>query len=141
MNSGATFELGVRDRKRLAARLAVGTNARPLAIRTLDGEIELPTPARRAIEQVLAELAAGNAVHVLGDEHDMTTQEVAELLGLSRTFVVRLVDDGKFAGHFAGSHRRVRAADAFAYQRQRQVRLAGVEAITAADIAAGVPYH
>jgi hypothetical protein len=52
-----------------------------------------------------------------------------------------LIDDGKLAGHFVGSHRRVRAADAFAYQRQRQVRLAGVEAITAADIAAGVPYH
>jgi excisionase family DNA binding protein len=141
MNSGMTFELGVRDRKRLAARLAAGTNARPLAIRTSDGEIDLPAPARRAVEQVLAELAAGNAVHVVGDEHDMTTQEVADLLRLSRTFVVRLIDEGKLAAHFAGSHRRIRAADAFAYQRHRQSRLAGVEAITAADIAAGVPYH
>jgi hypothetical protein len=63
---------------------------------TADGEIDLPAPVRRAIEQVLTELAAGNAVHVLGDEHDMTTQEVAELLGLSRTFVVRLIDDGNW---------------------------------------------
>lgn len=141
VNDSITFELGVRDRKRLAARLAVGADARPLAIRTPDGEIDLPAPARRAVEQLLTELAAGNAVHVLADDHDMTTQDVAELLGLSRTFVVRLIDQGKLSAHFAGSHRRVRAADAFAYARHRQARLDGVAAITAADIAAGVPYH
>ena len=49
----------------------------------------------------------------------MTTQEVAELLGLSRTFVVRLIDTGTLNAHFAGSHRRVRAANALAYARQR----------------------
>ncbi len=141
VGDSVTFELGARDRKRLAARLAVGTDARPLAIRTPDGEIDLPAPARRAVEQLLTELAAGNAVHVLADEHDMTTQEVAELLGLSRTFVVRLIDEGKITAHFAGSHRRMRAADAVALARQRQARLDGVAAITAADVAAGVPFH
>jgi hypothetical protein len=59
VSDSLTFELGVRDRKRLAARLAVGTDARPLAIRTPDGEIDLPAPARRAVEQLLTELAAG----------------------------------------------------------------------------------
>ena len=75
------------------------------------------------------------------DDHDMTTQEVAELLGLSRTFVVRLIDTGKLNAHFAGSHRRVRAADALAYARQRQAKLEGVASITTADVAIGVPYH
>ena len=73
--------------------------------------IDLPAPARHAVEQLLTELAAGSAVHVLADDHDMTTQEVAKLLGLSRTFVVRLIDTGKLTAHFAGTHRRVRAAD------------------------------
>ena len=49
----------------------------------------------------------------------MTTQEVAELLGLSRTFVVRLIDTGTLNAHFAGSLRRVRAANSLAYARQR----------------------
>lgn len=136
------FKLGVRDRKRLAGRLTMGADTRPLAIRTPGGEIDLPVPARRSVEQLLTELAAGSTVHVVvADDHDMTTQQVAELLGLSRTFVVRLIDNGKLTAHFAGSHRRVRAADALAYARQRQARLQGVAAITAADSAVGVPYR
>jgi excisionase family DNA binding protein len=63
----------------------------------------------------------------------MTTQDVAELLGLSRTFVVRLIAEGRLRP-FAGSHRRVRASDAFAYARHRPTRLDGVAATTAADI-------
>ena len=73
--------------------------------------------------------------------HDMTTQDLAEVLGLSRTFVVHLIDEGKLTAHFAGSHRRVRAADALAYARHRQARLDGVAVIAAADIAVGAPYH
>ena len=136
-----TFKLGVRDRKRLAGRLAIGADTRPLAIRTPNGEIDLPEPARRAVEKLLTELAAGSTVHVFADDHGMTTQEVAELLGLSRTFVVRLIDTGKLTAHFVGTHRRVRAADALAYAGQRQARLQGVAAITAADNAVGVPYR
>ena len=135
------FKLGVRDRKRLGGRLAMGADTRPLAIRTPGGEIDLPVPARRSVEQLLTELAAGSTVHVVADDHDMTTQQVAELLGLSRTFVVRLIDNGKLTAYFAGSHRRVRAADALAYARQRQARLQGVAGITAADSAVGVPYR
>lgn len=50
----------------------------------LNGVIDLPAPVRHAVEQLLTELGAGSAVHVLADDHDMTTQEVAKLLGLAR---------------------------------------------------------
>jgi excisionase family DNA binding protein len=141
MTDSATFELGTRDRKRLSARLTGERPTRPLAIRTADGEIDLPAPARRAVEQLLTELAAGHAVHVVTDSQDLTTQEVAELLGLSRTFVVRLIDAGKIPAHLAGTHRRVRTADALAYARHRQEQLDSVERITHADIAVGVAYR
>lgn len=42
-------------------------------------------------------------MHVLADDHDLTTAEAAEL-GLSRTFVVRLIDDGVIPAHCAGTH-------------------------------------
>lgn len=104
------FELSTRDRKRLAARLAASNDAPPVALRTAAGtDIELPAPARQAVKQLLAELAAGNAVHVLADEHDLTTQEVAGLLGLSRTFGVRLIDNGTLPAHHAGTHYAVAA--------------------------------
>ncbi len=72
-------------------------------------------------------------MHVLVDDKDLTTQEAAELLGLSRTFVVRLIVRGKLAALFAGSHRRVRTAEALAYARRRQARLAAVERNVLAD--------
>jgi excisionase family DNA binding protein len=136
-----TFELGARDRKALSARLTGGRAGRPVAVRTADGEIELPAPARRAVEQLLTELAAGHTVRVLADDHDLTTQEVAELLGLSRTFVVRLIDEGKIPAHLAGTHRRVRTADALAYERHRRARITAVEQITTADAEVGVVYR
>ena len=138
MSGRTSFELSARDRRRLAAQLA---GLEPLAVRTTDGEVGLPPAARRAVEQLLTDLATGGVVHVLAEDRDLTTQHVADLLGLSRTFVVRLIDGGKLPAHLAGSHRRVRAADAVAYAQERRQRLAAVDAIADADIAVGVEYR
>ena len=133
--------LGV-DRLSELGRLceATGNDPRPLAIRTTDDEIDLSAQhvalSSNSLRNSLPEMpfrSSGN--------HDMTTQDLAEVLGLSRTFVVHLIDEGKLTAHFAGSHRRVRAADALAYARHRQARLDGVAVIAAADIAVGAPYH
>ena len=132
------FELNTRDRKRLAARLAGST---PIAVRTSEGEIGLPPVAQQAVEQLLSDLASGGVVHVLADDHDMTTREAADVLGLSRTFVVRLIDSGKLPAHLAGTHRRVRVADVVAYADERRSRLDAVAAIADADKAAGVDYR
>ena len=53
----------------------------------------------------------------------LTTAEAGELLGLSRPFVVRLIDDGVIPAHYAGTHRRVRTLDVLAHARRRQERL------------------
>ena len=141
MNGTAVFELTARDRKKLAARLALPADVRAVAVRTPSGEIELPAAAQRAVEQLLAELASGSSVHVLADDHELTTAQAGELLGLSRTFVVRLIDDGVLPAHYAGTHRRLRTSDVLAYSRQRQQRLDAVAAIAHGDVAIGIPYR
>ena len=139
--SGPAFELTARDRKRLAARLALPADVRAIAVRTPSGEIELPAPAQRAVAQLLSELASGSSVRVLADDHYLTTAEAGELLGLSRTFVVRLIDDGVIPAHYAGSHRRIRTSDVLAYASQRQERLDAVAEIARVDVALGIPYR
>jgi len=112
-----------------------------MTVRTNHGEVELPPRARAAVRQLLADLAAGTAVHLLTDDTELTTQDAADILGISRTYVVRLIDDGKIAAHRVGTHRRLRADDVLAYKARRDARLAGVDAIAAADVAAGIPYR
>ncbi|HUP70410.1 MAG TPA: helix-turn-helix domain-containing protein [Acidimicrobiales bacterium] len=112
-----------------------------MAVRTDEGEAELPPAARAAVRQLLADLAAGTAVHLVTDETELTTQDAATLLGISRTYLVRLVNDGRIPAHLVGTHRRLRAADVVAYKARRDARLAGVDAIAAADVAVGVRYH
>ena len=141
MSESAVFELTSGDRKRLAARLALPGDVRALAVRTPSGDIELPAAAQQAVAQLLSELATGSSVHVLADDHDLTTAEAGELLGLSRTFVVRLIDDGVIPAHFAGTHRRVRTSDVLAYARRRQERLDAVADIAHVDAALGIPYR
>jgi excisionase family DNA binding protein len=137
----ASFELPQAQRKRIAALVNGPDGGGPLAVRTDQGEVELPPTARAAVRRLLADLAAGTAVHLLTDDTELTTQDAADILGISRTYVVRLVDNGKLPAHLVGTHRRLRAVDVLAYKTRRDARLAGADAVAEADIAAGVPYR
>ena len=137
----ASFELPQAQRKRIAALVNGPDGGGPLAVRTDQGEVELPPTARAAVRRLLADLAAGTAVHLLTDDTELTTQDAADILGISRTYVVRLVDNGKLPAHLVGTHRRLRAVDILAYKTRRDARLAGADAVAEADIAAGVPYR
>lgn len=80
-------------------------------------EITLPPSAAKLLIDGLAELAKGHDVRLLPVHAELTTQEAAELLNLSRQYVVRLLDDGKIPSHKVGTHRRVRLDDVLAYKR------------------------
>lgn len=141
MGADAIFDVPEGERPRLAGLTGGASDAPSVAVRTAEGEVELPAAAGRAVLALLEQLAAGNAVQVVPAEAELTTQQAADLLGISRTYVVRLIDDGKLPAHMVGTHRRLRAADVLAYRARRSERLAAVRAITGADVAAGVPYH
>lgn len=81
----------------------------------LDG-ISLPPFAVRLLLQGLSEIGRGRAVRMIPHEAELSTQEAAELLNLSRPYVVRLIDEGKIPSHKVGTHRRVRLDDLLAYK-------------------------
>lgn len=139
--SNVSFEVSGTDRERLASAFAASGSAGPVSVQTADGVVELPAVAAEAVRHLLVELASGSAVHVLARDAELTTQEAADLLGISRTYIVRLVDQGTLSAHLVGTHRRLRAADVLAYQARRETRLRAVAEITETDVAAGVPYR
>ena len=139
-DASAAFEVAELDREKLAA-LAAGGNDRPVAVRTDAGEIELPVEAGRAVLLLLEELGAGAAVHLVATDAELTTQQTADLLGISRTYVIRLIEDGKLPAHLVGTHRRLRATDVLNYKARRAARLAAVDAIADADAEVGIDFR
>lgn len=133
----------VQGQRALAAYLA--TKFETQSIQIFDDQnqahkVELPTSALRLLVDVLAALADGNAVKVVPIHAELTTQEAADLLNVSRPHLVKLLEDGLLPFHRTGKHRRVRFADLmqFKAERERASELAMAElAKQAQDLAMG----
>ena len=88
------------------------------------------------------ELSEGHSVTMLPSDALLTPSEAAEILGLSRPFVVRLLDAGDIPSERLprSRHRKVRLADVLAFQTRRERRRKGRQAVGDAAAAADLPY-
>jgi excisionase family DNA binding protein len=88
-----------------------------------DGEaVEIPTSALRALRLVAQALAHGNALTLAPHGTELTTQQAAALLHVSRPHLVKLLDAGTIDHYKVGTHRRVRIEDVLAYREARASR-------------------
>lgn len=140
----------VRIEPRKADRKPAAEVARALDSRSIRGvTLQLPDGTSVVLPRVLVdvlraaatELANGHAVTVLPSEVALTPAEVAELLGLSRPFVVRLLDQGDIPSErLPGSrHRRVLLDEVLAFQARRNRRTTGRQRMATAVDEAGLP--
>lgn len=91
-----------------------------LAVARTQSEDHVVLPKQTAVwvRDLLEDMAEGRLVRPPGPDEEMTTQQVANLLGVSRPFVVKLIDEGRLPGHKVGTHRRVYTRDAHAYKQR-----------------------
>lgn len=98
------------------------TTAGPLVLRLAGGSsdetIQLPAPAAQLLVRLLDEMAKGNAVTVLPVRAELTAQEAAQLLNISRPTLIQLLDQGALPHRRVGTHRRVRFDAVMAYKRR-----------------------
>lgn len=80
---------------------------------------ELPHSIYEVLLSVIHEMARGNAIKVMPVHAELTTQEAANLLNVSRPFLVRLLEKGEIDYRKVGTHRRVRLEDLLVYRDQR----------------------
>ncbi|HVB41327.1 MAG TPA: helix-turn-helix domain-containing protein [Streptosporangiaceae bacterium] len=107
----------------LASKGVAAPEPRPALVAADGRRLELPEPVFEALLQVATAMAHGQAVTVMPRSTLLTTQEAADLLGISRPTVVRLLGAGELPFEHRGRHRRIRLADLLAYQeRMRQRR-------------------
>ncbi|MEV8633734.1 helix-turn-helix domain-containing protein [Streptosporangium sp. NPDC051023] len=138
----ARVEADSDDRKLLAHLENVAEQAQ-LILRSSDGcDIVLPRPLLGLVLAAAHDLAKGNAVLALPVETRLTPNEVAQMLGLSRPFVARLLDEGEIPSqHLPDSrHRLVRLTDVLEFQARRERRAEGRRRIIEAAEEADLPY-
>lgn len=78
--------------------------------------IELPRDIHALLVSIVENLKAGNGVSVIPLHAELTTVEAAELLNVSRPFLIKQLEAGALHHHLVGTHRRLRLADVLAYR-------------------------
>ncbi|MBK7394951.1 MAG: helix-turn-helix domain-containing protein [Myxococcales bacterium] len=102
-------------RKKTAALLPVRIGTGATAVTLL-----LPSDVLPLLAEVLGTLASGRDVSVLSADRELSTQEAAELMGLSRPTVAKMLDEGELGGRKVGVRRRIRALDVEQWVGQRE---------------------
>lgn len=126
----AAAEVTASPGAREAARRVAALEGTLVAVDATGDRVELPEGLSRLLRRAGEEIAAGHNVTMLRSDEVLTPNEAAEVLGLSRQYLTRLLDDGVIASDTlpSSAHRRLLLADVLAFQAEREGRRAGVEA-------------
>jgi len=139
--SEAEAEVAEETSRILASRLKKGI---AMHFRIVDEEsaqptVKLPVPAVDLLLRILEEMARGNAVRIIPVHAELTTQEAADMLDISRPSLIQLLDEGKIEYRRVGTHRRVRFEALMKYKRQAdEARRAALDQLAAYDQELGI---
>lgn len=85
-------------------------------------ELELPDPIFHLLLGLVRSMREGKTVLLVPEDEDLTTQAAANYLGVSRPFLIGLLEGGQIPHYKVGTHRRVRLRDLRDYERRRDER-------------------
>jgi excisionase family DNA binding protein len=110
----------------------------PLQLRLIDepsaGTVKLPTSVVTMLIRILEEMARGNAVTLIPVHAELTTQEAADMLNISRPSLIQLLDEGRIEHRRVGTHRRVRFESVMNFKRRAEAeRRAALAELAAYD--------
>jgi len=97
--------------------LATRSTQDALRVHLEDGQtLTLPYAATRLLSHLLTEMAEGNAVTLIPIHAEMTTQEAADYLNVSRPYLIGLLENGAIPHRKVGTHRRIKFSDVKRYK-------------------------
>lgn len=99
-----------------------------------DTTIDIPAPAAELLVRALSQMAEGNAVTLIAVSTELTTQQAADILGVSRPFVVKEIEERRLPARKVGTRRRVMFSDLMTYkQRSDATRQQALDALAELD--------
>lgn len=104
-----------------ASRELARASKAALHVRMDDGtDLQLPKSVTPLLVKILTEMAQGNAVTLIPLHAELTTQEAANLLNISRPHLNKLLERGDLPHHKVGTHRRIRFVDLEEFRAKRE---------------------
>src|SRR5882724_4317058 len=102
----------------------------------------LPAPLYALLKDIVRNLEKGRSLVLLPEEQQLTTQRAAELLGMSRPYLIQLLDAGEMPYGLVGKHRRIALRDVLAYAKRRSdARRAALDKMSRDAFEAGLYDH
>jgi len=125
--SAATQKISLTDQKIAKASFdallkepnsyrSVKNNKVKLVFQDTKNSLELPEKAVQLLKEILLLLSEGKDITILPTDAELSTQEAADILQVSRPHIVKLLEEGKIPYHKAGSHRRILQKDLTTYE-------------------------
>lgn len=121
-NTRATARQALRKLNNVLAQRTNSSEGVDIAVEGSDEVIRLPQDVAGLLRDILANVAAGRSVGVIPTSAELTTQQAADLLNVSRPHIVKLMDDGILKGHKVGTHRRLYASTVQEYKHQQYIK-------------------
>ena len=109
-----------RDNKeifdRIAGKLKKSTKEVEIGVRGEKDHVKIPVSAFRFLSTILEHMANGKAISIIPADAEITTQQAADMLNVSRPHVVKLLEEKKLPFHKVGTHRRIKLKDLETYR-------------------------
>lgn len=113
------YQPAIRLVDQMLSHAAIAQEDRP-QLRSAKGEaIDLPEPLFQILRQVTHILAQGDGVSIVPVHKELTTQQAADILNVSRPYLISLLDHNQIPFNRTGKHRRIKFGDLMMYKRKR----------------------
>ena len=126
-------ELSDQDRKKTTPLDKLGKGDRvEVRVRRRSGKsqtLSLPPKAAALLQAALGHLLQGERVVVLAEDRELSPNEAAAILGISRPLVVHRMDVGDLPFRYVGKHRRTKVKDVLALKMEMDTRRSAMEAL------------
>jgi len=107
-----------RISSQLLSRYAQANESLEVKIANSESSIKLPCAAVALLMEILNAMAAGQGVTIMPENAELTTVQAAEVLNVSRPFLIKLLEENKIPYRKVGSHRRILMGDIMRYKAQ-----------------------
>jgi excisionase family DNA binding protein len=114
-------EFSSRDQESLEKlnELLLGVKGKASLFISSDEHIEIPPPLFKLLKRVAHALVEGKPVILIPETESLTTQAAADFLGVSRPYIIQLLNENKIPYHRVGTHRRLYLKDVHQFMRER----------------------